>query len=81
MIAQKILESNPEGLPDVDLSDEVDSNNEDLEQLRETVRGILMGFSLIFISLNLEHFFFSTVNEIIIPENSLRFFLNIINIE
>lgn len=40
VIAQKILESNPEGLPDVDLSDEVDSNNEDLEQLRETVRGI-----------------------------------------
>lgn len=40
MIAQKILESNPDGLPDVDLSDEVDSNNEDLEQMRETVRGI-----------------------------------------
>ena len=44
MITQKILESNPEGLPDIDLSDEVDSNNEDVEQLRETVRGIIILF-------------------------------------
>ncbi|XP_076667847.1 uncharacterized protein LOC143368718 isoform X2 [Andrena cerasifolii] len=38
IIAQKFLHTNPEGSVDLELSDEVDSNFEDLDQLRETVK-------------------------------------------
>ncbi|CAL7946329.1 unnamed protein product [Xylocopa violacea] len=38
VMAQKLLQSNPEGSLDLELSDEVDSNFEDLDQLRETVK-------------------------------------------
>ncbi|XP_071860765.1 uncharacterized protein [Bombus fervidus] len=38
IIAQKLLQSNPEGSLDLEIADEVDSNFEDLDQLRETVK-------------------------------------------
>ncbi|KZC10981.1 PREDICTED: shootin-1 [Dufourea novaeangliae] len=38
IISQKLLQANPEGSLDIEISDEVDSNFEDLEQLRETVK-------------------------------------------
>ncbi|XP_046434545.1 shootin-1 isoform X1 [Neodiprion fabricii] len=40
VLAQKFLQVNPEGIVDIDIdiSDEVDSNSDDTEQLRETVR-------------------------------------------
>ncbi|XP_017799126.1 PREDICTED: shootin-1 isoform X1 [Habropoda laboriosa] len=38
IITQKLLQSNPEGSLDLEISDEVDSNFEDLDQLRETVK-------------------------------------------
>ncbi|CAK9831011.1 hypothetical protein ANTRET_LOCUS8080 [Anthophora retusa] len=38
IITQKLLQSNPEGALDLEISDEVDSNFEDLDQLRETVK-------------------------------------------
>ncbi|XP_012229435.2 shootin-1 [Linepithema humile] len=38
IIAQKLLHSNPEELLGFDVSDEVDSNFEDLDQLRQTVK-------------------------------------------
>lgn len=41
IIAQKYLQIHPGGSVDLDITDEVDSNFEDLDQLRETVRGNL----------------------------------------
>ncbi|KAK2579279.1 hypothetical protein KPH14_008238 [Odynerus spinipes] len=38
IIAQKYLQINPGGSVDLDITDEVDSNFEDIDQLRETVR-------------------------------------------
>lgn len=38
IITQKLLQTNPDGVMDFELSDEVDSNFEDLDQLRETVK-------------------------------------------
>ncbi|XP_033188781.1 shootin-1-like [Bombus vosnesenskii] len=38
IITQKFLQSNPEGSLDLEIADEVDSNFEDLDQLRETVK-------------------------------------------
>lgn len=38
IIAQKYLQINPAGSIDLDISDEVDTNFEDIDQLRETVR-------------------------------------------
>ncbi|XP_012255511.2 shootin-1 [Athalia rosae] len=38
VLAQKFLQVNPDGIIDIDISDEVDSNSDDAEQLRETVR-------------------------------------------
>ncbi|OAD62234.1 hypothetical protein WN48_06875 [Eufriesea mexicana] len=38
IITQKFLQTNPEGSLDLEISDEVDSNFEDLDQLRETVK-------------------------------------------
>ncbi|KAK1127577.1 hypothetical protein K0M31_004108 [Melipona bicolor] len=38
IITQKFLQSNPEGSLDLEIPDEVDSNFEDLDQLRETVK-------------------------------------------
>lgn len=39
VLAQKFLQVNPDGVVDIDISDEVDSNSDDTEQLRETVKG------------------------------------------
>jgi len=38
-MAQKFLHNNSEEALDLDVSDEVDSNFEDLDQLRQTVKG------------------------------------------
>ncbi|KAG7201209.1 hypothetical protein KM043_003996 [Ampulex compressa] len=38
VIAQKLLQNDPEGTVEIDLSDEVDANFEDLDQLRDTVK-------------------------------------------
>lgn len=40
IITQKFLQTNPEDSLDLELSDEVDSNFEDFDQLRETVKGM-----------------------------------------
>ena len=44
IITQKLLQSNPDGSLDLEIPDEVDSNFEDLDQLRETVKGTNAGF-------------------------------------
>ncbi|XP_012287816.1 shootin-1 isoform X2 [Orussus abietinus] len=38
VLTQKFLQVNPDGILDIDLADEVDSNPDDIEQLRETVK-------------------------------------------
>ncbi|XP_015597235.1 shootin-1 [Cephus cinctus] len=40
VLTQKFLQVHPEGVDDIDISDEVDSNPDDIEELRETVRDL-----------------------------------------
>lgn len=39
IIAEKVLLTNPEMLPDLDLTDDVDSNDNDTERLRGSIKG------------------------------------------
>ncbi|XP_053979825.1 shootin-1 isoform X1 [Hylaeus volcanicus] len=66
IITQKFLQNNHDGSLDIDVSDEVDSNFEDLDQLRETVKGkfvILFLFHRAAIKINRENVRFSELSK------------------